>query len=225
MVFNTSTSLFWKMFLYLISSFAQGVSLHSSMMCFWVSGEILQYLHVVFFWNLFFFCSFSRVALMFWFLWWHYIPFCWAFLGIPAFCWWMGFSLFSHQCFVIVLFSASSWVLFLVISIICLFMLFFISFFEHFAICSFTLNSSRIPLVLSIQVLFSCCVIFLISGFFFILISLWACMILFFLMISSITGYPISLRRMVVGVPCGRNRIVFRASLKIVCVFSISSLV
>ena len=60
------------------------------------------------------------------------------------------FSMFSHQCFIFVLFSASSWVLVLVISIIFLFMLFFISFFEHFAIWSFTLNSSRIPLALSI---------------------------------------------------------------------------
>ena len=93
MVFNTCTSLFWKMFLYLISSFTQGVSLHSSIMCFWVSGEFLQYLQVVFFWNLFF-CSISQVALMFWFLWWHYIPFCWAFPGIPAFCWWIGFRCF-----------------------------------------------------------------------------------------------------------------------------------
>ena len=67
MVFNTCTSLVWKMFLYLISSFVQGVSLHSSIMCFWVSGEFLQYLHVVSF-GICFFGSFSQVALMFWFL-------------------------------------------------------------------------------------------------------------------------------------------------------------
>ena len=49
------------------------------------SGVLLEFV---------FFGSFSQVALMFCFLWWHYIPFCWAFLSIPAFCWWIGFRCF-----------------------------------------------------------------------------------------------------------------------------------
>ena len=163
MVFNTCTSSFWKMFLNLIFSFTQGVSLHSSIMCFWVSGKFLQYLHMVFFWNLFFWFIFTgSIDVLVFMMALH--SFLLSFSRYSGLLLMDRFSMFSHQCFVFVLFSASSWVLFLVISIIFLFMIFFISFFEHFAICSFTLNSFRIPLVLSIQVLFSCCVIFWISG-------------------------------------------------------------
>ena len=48
---------------------------------------------------------------MFWFLWWHYIPFCSAFLGIPTFCWWISFRCFPTSalfCFQLLL-GSSFW--------------------------------------------------------------------------------------------------------------------
>ena len=141
-----------------------GDSSHSSTMRWWVSGEWLQYRNVMLFWK-FYFVHFtgsidvlvSMVALH---------SFLLSFSMYSSLLLIIWFSLFSHQCFVLVLYSASSWVLFLVISVICLLM--FICFnFEHFVIRSFTLNSSLSPLFwcFFIQVLLLCCLIFLISVF------------------------------------------------------------
>ena len=138
----------------------------------------------------------------------------------------VGFSLFSHQCFVLVLFSASFWVLILVISVICLFMVFFISFLD-------TLLFDLLPWIpLWFHWFFPsrCCfrvVSFSWLVFHFFYFQVDQSMGLhdsFLLMISSMDGYPVSLRRRVVWGSLGGGGgggIVFRASLKIVCVFRV----
>ena len=87
--------------------------------------EILQYLYVMFFWHLCFsFFSTGSIDVLDFMIALH--SFLLSFSMYSGLLLIVGFVLFSHQCFVLVLCSASAWVLFPVISVICLFMAFFI---------------------------------------------------------------------------------------------------
>ena len=75
-----------------------------------------------------------------------------------------------------------------------------------------------------LHVLVSGCVASFIRASSFIMSILFACMILFLITVYSTGMYPVSLSRMIVGMPFGRYRRVFITSLNMVCNFLFSSL-
>ena len=134
--------------------------------------------------------------------------------GLPFSC---SFVLFSIQCLVFVFVVASSIISWLVISLLrvsrtllrpCLLM-------RRFS--PVRLYSSRISFVLLFHILLSFIVIDLFSEGPVLWSILWACITLFFFIILSMGRYPVSWRRILVGVCCGRNSRVFSALFIMVC--------
>ena len=75
-----------------------------------------------------------------------------------------------------------------------------------------------------LHVLVSGCVASFIRASSFIMSILFACMIFFLIIVYSTGMYPVSLSRIIVGMPFGRYRSVFITSLNMVCSFLFSSL-